>query len=89
MVSTANRMQAVSTYPLIYTRHLTPSLRLHLMIHYPLWGMQTPSFSNLCDGDPMTMFKSQGGLRQGDPISPILFNLAMDNLNQCSIPKLG
>lgn len=36
----------------------------------------TPSFSILVDGEPLEMFRSQWGLRHGDPISPLLFNLS-------------
>lgn len=43
--------------------------------------ISTASASILINGSPSPPFKLQKGLRQGDPLSPFLFNLVMESLN--------
>lgn len=40
------------------------------------------SFSVLVEGSPTPPFTNYRGIRQGDPLSPILFHLVMDNLSR-------
>jgi hypothetical protein len=50
-------------------------------IKWIMCGVTTTNFSVLVNGEPSPFFRSGRGLRQGCPLSPLLFILAMEGLS--------
>ena len=54
---------------------------------YPKWiawiqdCLKSASVSILINGSPLADFIPQRGLRQGDPLAPLLFNIVVEGLN--------
>lgn len=54
-----------------------------------LWNdMSSASFSLLIEGSPTLPFKNQRGIMQGDPLTPILFDMVMDVLSRLIYKEL-
>lgn len=51
--------------------------------------VRTTSLSILINGTPLKPVKMQRGLRQGDPLSPFLFNLAVEVLHQLFVKAIN
>ena len=45
-----------------------------------MWSISTVKFSILINGTPVDFFGSTTGVRQDDPLSPLLFDIVMEAL---------
>lgn len=63
----------------------------HQFITWIMACISTPSFSVLINGSATLFFHSEQGLRQGCPLSPLLFLIVMDSLSRLieSVKRIG